>query len=233
MRKRIFIVEDDIFIKEELKLIIEGLGYEVLGEASDEESAKKGIKQTQPDLVCLDIDLGDGGSGFNVAQWINDSAPTAFLFITSFFDEVTIAEARAFGPKGYIVKPFRDVDIKSNLALAFYAAPETSSSPAEDLFIRKDGDIVRIQPDEIVYLKGEDNYTSVFMDNDERIMTSTTLKKMEEKLVPFGFVRIHKSYVANVKHIRGFNGNMVFVGAHSFPIGKAYKQNLLSQITIL
>ena len=169
----------------------------------------------------------------DIAKWINENRPTPFLFITSFFDEVTISQAKEFGPKGYIVKPFRDVDIKSNLALAFYTDANKSTPISEDLFIRKEGDVVRLNPDEIIYLKGEDNYTSIFLKNNERIMTSTTLKKMEEKLTAFGFIRIHKSYVVNIKQINGFNGNLVFIGNNTFPIGKAYRKGLMSKITIL
>ena len=192
MKKKIYIVEDDPFIAEELKLIIQNLGYEVVGGSNNEETAIKEIDKLNPNLICLDVDLEKGGSGFNVAKWINENRPTPFLFITSFFDEVTISQAKEFGPKGYIVKPFRDVDIKSNLALAFYTDANKSTPISEDLFIRKEGDVVRLNPDEIIYLKGEDNYTSIFLKNNERIMTSTTLKKMEEKLTAFGFIRIHK-----------------------------------------
>lgn len=233
MRKKIYIVEDDPFIAEELKLIIENLGYEVVGGSDKEEQAIKEIGKLDPHLVCLDVDLGKGGSGFNVAKWINESHSANFLFITSFFDEITISEAKNYGPKGYIVKPFRDVDIKSNLALAFYASNTTPDIPKEDLFIRKDGEIVRVDPEKITHLKGEDNYTSVFIEGEARIMTSTTLKKMEEKLEPFGFIRIHKSYVVNISHLEGLNGNALYVDGKSFPIGKAYKQQLMSKITVL
>lgn len=233
MRKTIYIVEDDPFISEELKLIIEQLGYAVVGFCDNEEMAKKEINQLKPDLVCLDVDLGRGGSGFEVARWIRSVQTTSIVFITSFFDEITLSEAKTHQPQGYIVKPFRDVDIKSSLAFAFYQKSGVSSGRAEELFIRKEGEITRVDPNTISHLKGEDNYTSIFIQSEGRIITSTTLRKMEEKLIPFGFIRIHKSYVVNIKHIEGLSGNVLYINGESFPIGKAYKQLLLDKITVL
>ncbi|MCB9195486.1 MAG: DNA-binding response regulator [Flavobacteriales bacterium] len=233
MRKTIYIVEDDPFISEELKLIIESLGYEVIGNSDQEIQATKEILNMKPNLVCLDIDLGDGGNGFNIAKNIVSNTRTSILFITSFFDEITLSQARQYNPKGYIVKPFRDVDIKTNLALAFYEAPIIINSTKEDLFIRKDGEILRINPDNITHLQGEDNYTSVFILDQPRIVTSTTLKKMEEKLESYGFIRVHKSFVVNMKHIQGLNGNTIYLNGESYPIGKAFKQQLLDKITVL
>ena len=106
MHKKIFIVEDDIFIAEELKAVIELLGYQIAGHSANEQEAIQLITKLKPDLVCLDIDLGKGGSGLHVAKHLHQNNTAPFLFITSMFDEFTISQARSFMPLGYIVKPF-------------------------------------------------------------------------------------------------------------------------------
>lgn len=235
LKKSIFIVEDDPFIAEELAIVIGGFGYEVLGIAHSEVEAEKFISQTTPDLVCLDIDLGSGGSGFTVASQLQVKK-IPLLFITSYVDEVTFSAARNYQPLAYIVKPYKDVDIKINLALAFHQAKSAPQDPAtnpEDLFARKDGEIVRVDPDSIQYLKGDDNYTHIFLDNGEKLLASSTLKKMDDKLQGYGFIRIHKSFIVPIKGISGLSGNTVFVREKPFPIGKSYKQQLMSKITIL
>ena len=237
MHKQILIVEDDPFIAAELRAVIEGYGYQVIGHADTQKDAISQITKLKPDLVCLDIDLGQGGSGLEVAQHLHKHMLSPFLFISSFFDEVTIGQARAFMPLGYIVKPFRDVDIKSNLSLAFHkiahSKPAQNPIVKEDLFIRKDRDVVRVKPNTIVYIKGEDNYSKIFLEDGSKSMSSTTLKKIYDKIADYGFVRVHKSYVVNISRINGFNGTTLYVGAELIPIGRAYRADLMNRMTIL
>jgi len=235
LSKKILIVEDDPLISEELSLIIGSLGYEVVGIVNNETDALTAVQKESPDLVCLDIDLKAGGSGFNVASKLE----VPFLFITSFFDEMTLAKAKDYDPYSYIVKPFRDIDIKSNLSLAFFKIEsQQGEKPAavgkpEELFIRKDGEAFRIDSDEILYLKGEDNYSVLHMANGSKHMTSTTLKKMTEKLEPYGFIRVHKSYSVSIAKVTGFQGSTIYLTEKAIPIGKAFRSNLRARFTVL
>jgi len=237
MQKKIIIVEDDDFITEELIAVIESLGYKVLAHTDTESEAIKLITKLKPDLVCLDIDLGQGGSGLNVADHLVTFNLSPFLFISSFFDEVTLATAGRYKPLGYIVKPFRDVDIKSNLSLAFYKMASydraQSDTIKEDLFIRKDREVMRVQPDTILYIKGEDNYSNIFLEDGTTSMISTTLKKIYSKISDYGFIRVHKSYVVNLTKITGFNGTTLYLTADLIPIGRAYRSELMQRLTIL
>jgi len=236
LNRSIFIVEDDVFVLEELKLIIEQCGYAVVGTSNSAVDATVAIQKLQPDLICLDIDLGTGGNGFDVAKNLTPNHKGRVLFITAFYDETTISQAKLYNPLGYIVKPFRDVDIKSNLSLAFHKLlseqqkPETAS---DALFVRERSEVVRIAPSAIAYVRGEDNYSRLVYENGERTLTSATLKKMEEKLIPYGFVRVHKSYLVSLDKIRTLSGTTLYVGDKAIPIGKSYRHGLLEKITIL
>jgi DNA-binding LytR/AlgR family response regulator len=64
-------------------------------------------------------------------------------------------------------------------------------------------------------------------------MSSTTLKKIYDKIADYGFVRVHKSYVVNISRINGFNGTTLYVGAELIPIGRAYRADLMNRMTIL
>jgi DNA-binding LytR/AlgR family response regulator len=234
--KKILIVEDETLISEELSLIIQSLGYEVVGIANNESDALALVQKENPDLVCLDIDLKAGGSGFNIASKLE----IPFLFITSFFDEITLAKAKDYSPYSYIVKPFRDIDIKSNLSLAFFkiesqieTKPSSVVGKKEELFIKKDGEAFRIDSSEILYLKGEDNYSVLHMTDGSKHMTSTTLKKMNEKLEPFGFIRVHKSYSVSIAKVTGFQGSTIYLTEKAIPIGKAFRSNLRDRFTVL
>ena len=99
-----------------------------MGIAHSEGEAQTFIAENTPDLVCLDIDLGSGGSGFTVASHLQ-SKKIPLLFITSYVDEVTFSAARGYQPLAYIVKPYKDVDIKINIALAFHQAKSVHEDP--------------------------------------------------------------------------------------------------------
>ena len=236
MNTRIYIVEDDVFIADELTQLIQSFGYEVVGQSTNEKDALVEIAKCQPNLVCLDINLGQEGNGFNVAKRLNE-LQIPFVFVSSYFDENTISTARSFHPISYIIKPFRDKDLKVALALAFYKMDEPKSVIHEhsekELFLKLDGDLVKINVDEVDYLKGEDNYTLIQLANGKKTMTSITLKKMEEKLAPLGFIRIHKSYVVSVKKISRISGNLVYINEKALPIGNAYRSALLSHLVVI
>ena len=247
MSKTILIVEDEPLIAEDLSLVISGLGYAVHGICTSANEARNVIASTPLDLVLLDVKIKGDDDGIQVAEFIQANKPgLPFIFLTSFFDDHTIARARNTNPLAYLVKPFKDADLKANISLAFSKsalqtnAPATANNGPLELFVRKHNEIVRLNPANVIYIKGEDNYSHVHTSDGKRYTTAQTLKAIERSLggsevaaKQGRFVRVHKSYVINLMHINSISGTTVYVSSEGLPIGKSYRKALFDALTIL
>lgn len=104
---RAVIADDSATLRRLLKAILEDSGVHVVGEAPDGKQAVELVRQEQPDLVCLDVEMPvmDGIEALVRIHVINPDLPV--MMITSRSDRQTVQEAAQNGARGYIVKPYR------------------------------------------------------------------------------------------------------------------------------
>ena len=115
---RILVVEDEAITAMDLAGELRGLGYEVCGTVDTAEEAVAVAAREKPQLVLMDIRLGDGGDGVDAARRISENHDTAVVFLTAHSDDATLGRALAASPYGYIVKPFRARELKVTLEVA-------------------------------------------------------------------------------------------------------------------
>ncbi|NRB51156.1 MAG: response regulator transcription factor [Saprospiraceae bacterium] len=117
---RCLVVEDDPLIADDLSLCIEDLGYTMIGPANDYQTAISLLEQDLPDLVLLDIDLGGGPTGIDLAGLINREYKLPFIFLTSFSDQMTLQEVKAQYPAGFVLKPFDENRLRAAIHIAMH-----------------------------------------------------------------------------------------------------------------
>ena len=106
--KRILIVDDSFYMRTMLKNMLTDAGYEVVGEAPNGQTALQMAKETNPDLVTLDVILPDN-TGLDVLKGIKQDQPDMKVVIVSAVgQEVIVSEAIQYGALAYIVKPFSE-----------------------------------------------------------------------------------------------------------------------------
>ena len=100
------------------------------------------------------------------------------------------------------------------------------------LLVKADHKIHRISFDEILYIEGLREYITIFTLTGERIIALESLRNLEETLPSDKFIRIHKSYIVRIDHIRALYGNQLKVdGVQEYlPIGKSYKDIVQTQL---
>lgn len=125
----ILIVEDDIFIAQDIREYLEGMKYQVSGIAYDAEEAIQAITKYAPDLVLLDIHLGEGGTGLEIATMLRDVYQIPFVFLTSHASQSILEQAKRTRPMGYIVKPFDEKDLFSTIEIALFNHSQRHHSP--------------------------------------------------------------------------------------------------------
>jgi two-component system, response regulator PdtaR len=114
MDRRVVIADDESIIRLDLKEILEGDGYLVVGEAARGDDALAMIQEHRPDLALLDIKM-PGLDGIEVAQALKGSG-TVVVLLTAFSQRTLIESARDAGVAAYLVKPFRSSEILPKLA---------------------------------------------------------------------------------------------------------------------
>lgn len=235
---RILIVEDDAVIAADLGTLLRDLGYTVCAICSDATMALPSLAVHRPDIVLLDIHLGGGEDGITVAERINALAATPFIFVTGHTDPATLHRVKAVRPAGFIIKPFDEDDLRTQIeiALARYAAQvEATTQPlevqkqdfriADVLFVRDKGRLVKVPVSAIIYAEADDNYV-VLHTAERRYMLASTLTGLEERIASPHFIRIHRGYLVDVRRITALREKEVLLGTRSLPVGRTHREEL-------
>jgi len=229
-QKKILIVEDEPVIATDIEMTLEDLGYHVIGIEDNAVDALKAIREHKPDLVLLDINLEGDDDGVILAHDINDQFQIPFVYLTSNADKLTINRVKRTRPAGFIVKPFSEKDLQSNIEIALFSDRDKDSNDAlQEFFVKDGGDLVKISVEDILFVKADDNYTRIYIKEKSYVLTKT-LKTLEGKLPASDFIRIHRSYVVNLNFIDKIKDNTLFIGKHSLPVSRSYMDVLFNRI---
>jgi CheY-like chemotaxis protein len=114
---KILIVEDDFIVAIDLKIHLEKMGYHVLDITDNGNDALKKTRETNPDLILMDIHLKGNIDGIDTAQKINNLYHVPVIYVTGYNDKNTIKRANITEPFGYIVKPFEDKEIQTLIGM--------------------------------------------------------------------------------------------------------------------
>jgi DNA-binding NtrC family response regulator len=121
-KPRILIVEDEAIVREDLRDLIQGLGYAVVGDAMTgrDAIALALAAELRPDLVLMDIQLKGAMDGVEAAIRIRNQEGPPVVFLTAFANEQIIDRAKEACPYGYLTKPFNDRAIRATIELALH-----------------------------------------------------------------------------------------------------------------
>jgi CheY-like chemotaxis protein len=119
-KSRIMIVEDEWTVAEEIKMVLQGMDYDVTSMSSSGEEAVGNAEKDKPDLVLMDIVLEGEIDGIAAANEIRSRFNIPIIFLTAYTDDKILERASITGPFGYIVKPFINEDLKISIEIALY-----------------------------------------------------------------------------------------------------------------
>ena len=116
-RIKIYIAEDEAIILMNFKMILQQLGYEVVGSAVNGEKALKDILELKPDLLLLDINM-PRLDGISLFESVSKAYDAACIFITGHFSEAFVEKAKKAGALGYLIKPVDEKQLKASIEVA-------------------------------------------------------------------------------------------------------------------
>jgi len=239
------IVDDEAHIRLDIRAKLETFfksKITITAEANSVETAIDAIEEHKPDLVFMDIHLGDG-TGFDI---IKRSKFKKFdlIFITGFDDHAI--KAIRVGALDYILKPIDDDEFKDavfkalehddkehQLEKLIEVSSEFFSGAKDKRVILKTADTVyAIYENDIIYCRSDGNYTTIYTQQLEKIVVSKSIKKVEDILSEEIFIRCHQSYIVNKKHVLKYNKNGVLIVNLDFkvPVSSRRKDYTLKKI---
>ena len=121
-KSKILIVEDDGVVAMDIENRLKNFGYEVCGKTGYAEKAIDNAEELEPDLVLMDIVLKGEMDGIEAARIIQSQFQLPVIFLTAHADEKRFDRAKVASPFGYILKPFRDRELKITVEMALYKA---------------------------------------------------------------------------------------------------------------
>lgn len=216
---RVVICEDEILIAEHLKLIVKSFGFEVVGIAHNKKDMLALIARTNPNIALVDIRMEGRYDGIEIGEEILNNYNFPLIYITAHSDNEIIQKALKTKPGGYIIKPFKAMDIFTAINIA---VDNFSAAKNDNFILIKDGyKSVKLYNYEILFLKTDNNYVEIYTDKTlyiERI----SLDNMLEAINSEQFMKVHRSYAVNLNHVKELKSRELIIGRHLVPVSRKY-----------
>lgn len=249
MSLRALIVDDESDARENLRIMLEDHcpEVEVVAQAASAEQARTLIDDHKPQALFLDIKM-PGEDGFSLLRSVKHlELPVVF---TTAYDEYAL-QAFKQNALDYLEKPIDPEELKRAVrklaklntdpaagAQHVSALEALMNDPASPLSTRvavpsRDG-LVLIKHEDITYLEASDSYTTVFTRDGKKTISSKHIRVFETNLDAKKFFRVHKSYIINLEHLKGFSrgeGNMAMLDNGALiPVSRRRLPDFLSMI---
>ena len=235
MKLTVAIIDDEEHAIETMRYdLIENHGDEVeiiFSTTNPVEGAKR-IRKDTPDLLFLDVDM-PGLSGLQLIELIDD-LPIKVVFTTAHM-EYAIKAVETIA-SGYLLKPVQAEDLQRIIEKVKTEIQTVSGARTVSGKISvADADGIELVPwDEIIYCKSDSNYCQLVLTDSRKIVASKTLRHFGEILPDNLFVRIHKSYLINTKHIKKYlrhnGGELLMINNDVLPVSRNHRDEILKLI---
>jgi DNA-binding LytR/AlgR family response regulator len=243
---KILMVEDDMIIAADISMQLTKLGYEVTGINTRGEDALNTIKNNQPDIVLMDIVLSGKMNGIETAQIILEDFQVPVIFLTSNSDDATFQQAIKAKPYAFISKPFQKSDLERTLKLTLQRIMvEKESEPSNEssdhvsamddrLFIRHKNQLVKVLLTDILFAEADRNYCKIYTENQTYLL-SVPLRNIESQLPSDSFIRVHRSFVVNLKKVDAISEyhEYLIIQSHQVPIARRSKEEVVKRLKMI
>jgi two-component system response regulator LytT len=249
LKTNILIVEDESIVAKDIQHSLVKLGYTVVGIASSADKALEILRTEEPGIVLMDIMLKGELNGIQTAEIIRKQYAIPVIFLTAYADESTLAKAKISEPYGYIIKPYKEIDLQTAIEMATYKHQKEqeilrerdflfsvveSIEPSNDfVFVKSNSKLVKLNTKDIYFIEALKDYVVIHAE-DTRFTIHSTMKEIESKLSQQEFLRVHRSYIVRMDKIAAIEYTNLILedNKKNIPIGGSYKEELQKRLNM-
>ena len=229
-------IDDEPLALRQLKSYIEKIPYlELTATCNNALEAQQLLASQHVDLIFVDINMPD----LSGVEFVRSLVDRPMVIFTTAYSEYAV-EGFKLDAVDYLLKPFSFADFsrsagKTNSLYELRhnqragepeATPEALPKDKEYISVKADYKVSLVKISNIVYLESEGEYVRMHLDDGTTITTLFRLKNMEAALPSDMFMRVHRSYIVNLRCIKGYVRGRVFLSDTEYvPIGENYKES--------
>lgn len=226
------IVDDDPLQRQLLESYIEEVDeLTLVGSYESATKALKPIQRGETDLIFLDVEMPNM-SGLDLLSTLAN-APQVILVTAH---EKYALDAFEFDVNDFLKKPIeftRFLKAVNKVAeKAKHVGDGNRKQEDYDMFVKDGTQLVKIPTQSILFINALSDYVKI-VTKDKEYAILYTMKNISEKLSPFRFMRVHRSYIVRLDRIDRIADHIIEIGKHSIPISKSYREELYERLNML
>ena len=198
--------------------------------------AMEQLQSNSIDLIFLDIQM----PGMLGTQFIQTLAKKPLVIFVTAYDNYAV-ESYQLDAVDYLMKPvsLERFSLAANKAYQLFNLQKPVVTTAvvqqevlEDFFfVNVEYSLVRIFIPQISHIEGLKDYVKIYLDGERRpVLTKTTMKSLEAKVMPHGFMRVHKSFIVNLRKIESIKQQRIKIGTFDIPVSDSHAADLMEKL---
>ena len=232
---KIFIVEDEPILVEQMKILLEDLGYWVVGNADNGNTAISRIISVEPDVIIMDISIKGILTGIDIGLELKAQGfKGGIIFLTSLDDDTVFDAARDVIPFDYLIKPVGRSKLRRTLELLLTSRNILEEGVRNGVVILKEkNELHKIVVEDIKYIEVQDKICLISIEGrKEAVEIRIGLTELLGSLKSADFIKVHRSYVVNENHIESYDitRNLIVLRGGKVPVSRTYKEELLKRL---
>ncbi|RPA70334.1 DNA-binding response regulator [Cyclobacteriaceae bacterium YHN15] len=228
--KNILIVEDELDLGQNIQELLKYLGYTVSGIIDNGKDVLDFLKENTPDLILMDIQIKGDIDGITLCKKIKSIYDIPVVYLTAFSDISFLDRISSYPYEGYLLKPFTVEELKTTVHLGLNAKKKKGIKPEKNIITIKDkGFTVPISTQDILFFQADGLYTKI-QTKTKSYVVRDILKDLIDSIRSSRFIRVHKSYVINVKEIDSFNSKEIHIQDFVIPLRRGFYKEIKSMV---
>jgi DNA-binding LytR/AlgR family response regulator len=231
---RCIAVDDEKWV---LDLLVDNIGrvpfLHLVGRCKNALEAIELLHKEEVDLIFLDIQM----PGLNGIQFVQSlQHPPMIIFVTAYKEHAF--EGFELAAVDYLLKPvsferFLKACYKANELFRLKQTPKAETPRPDHFFVYVEYNQIKITIDDIIYIEGMKDYVKIYLTSATKpVMTKMSLKALEDKLLPYRLVRIHKSYIIAADKVTALKRDIICLGSIELPLSDSYRSAVESLLSL-
>lgn len=229
---RCLIIDDDPVSRKHLSLLCEKIeDIDVIGQFNNPTEALKTIQEGEIDFIFLDIHMPEI-DGISFLKSTNN--PPKVIFTTG--DQSKALDAFEVNATDYLVKPIafpRFIKAIEKIKPKVNQAFIEKNDSLDDIYIYDDGRHTRVTIKTISFIEAKGDHVLLKLNDNQKLQTRSTMKRIEQKLPMTEFMRVHRSYIVNLSQIVDIEDNSILIQNEVVPISRNAKTELMKRLNLL